>query len=150
MSVYVATMLKGLGEQVFCAKVNTLDAAICLAAVVVAVPRFGVNGYIAVIYVSEAINAALSIGRLTQIASLNITLRGVLSLLAIPFASLAAGSLAAKALCAAFSLPTPLAVCGYALAYLAVGGAMLAIKRNRHAKRHSVYTEANLSSFARG
>ncbi len=64
----VDCILKGLGEQVFTMKVNIVDAAICLVFVLLLVPRMGIYGYVVVIYVSEAVNAALSIGRMQQIS----------------------------------------------------------------------------------
>ena len=133
----VDSMLKGLGEQVYCAKVNTIDAAICLATVLLAVPRFGVAGYIAVIYASEAVNAALSIARLTQIADLRVTGRGVASLLLAPLISLGAASLALHVLGAFFPLPNYVGIVVYALVYLLVGGASLAIRKKRPAARRS-------------
>jgi len=57
-------VLKGLGEQVWCMGVNVADAAISAAAVTVLVPRMGIKGYVAVILISEVINASLSLGRL--------------------------------------------------------------------------------------
>ena len=133
----VDSMLKGLGEQVYCAKVNTVDAAICLATVLLAVPRFGIVGYIAVIYASEAVNAALSIARLTQIAGIRITARGIASLLAAPMLSLAAGTLALGVLEAAFPVASALGIVLYSLVYLAVGGTVLAARKKRPAVKRS-------------
>lgn len=68
----VDCILKGLGEQVFTMKVNIADAAICLIFVLILVPRMGIYGYVVVIYVSEAVNAALSIGRMQKITKIKI------------------------------------------------------------------------------
>ena len=66
----VDCILKGLGEQVYTMKVNIVDAAICLVFVVLLVPRMGINGYVVVIYVSEAVNAALSIYKMQKTAGI--------------------------------------------------------------------------------
>ena len=68
----VDCILKGLGEQVYTMKVNIIDAAICLISVLLLVPEMGIAGYIVVIYISEAVNAALSIYRMQKITGLEI------------------------------------------------------------------------------
>ncbi len=60
----VDAMLKGLGEQVYVMKVNIFDAGMCAFLVWLLCPRIGIWGYVVTIYVSELINAALSVGRL--------------------------------------------------------------------------------------
>lgn len=118
----VDAMLKGLGEQVYCVKVNTLDAAICLITVVLAVPRMGINGYIMVIYASEAVNAALSISRLAKITSLGANTLGVILL---PLAALFASGFFWHTLSAFLPALSPAAgIVIYALTYLAVGCAL--------------------------
>lgn len=66
----VDCILKGLGEQVYTMKVNIVDAAICLVFVVLLVPKMGIIGYVVVIYVSEAVNATLSILRMQKITGI--------------------------------------------------------------------------------
>ena len=66
----VDSVLKGLGEQVFTMKVNIVDAVISVVAVWFLVPRFALNGYIAVLYISEGCNLALSFHRLCQKAGI--------------------------------------------------------------------------------
>ena len=133
----VDAILKGLGEQVYLTKVNTLDAAICLATVVLAVPRFGINGYIAVIYASEAVNAALSISRLASVASLGAdTLRCLL----LPAIALTASGAAWHMLCgAAPALSAGVGIALYAAMYVSVGAAIWAVSRRRRiaSARHS-------------
>ena len=133
----VDSMLKGLGEQVYCAKVNTVDAALCLACVLLAVPRFGVVGYIAVIYASEGLNAALSIARLTRIAAIRASVPGLFALLFVPFAAMSAATLAWSALDALFVIPTAPGIVVFSVAYLAVGGAMIAIMKKRPVRKRS-------------
>lgn len=82
----VDCILKGLGEQVYTMKVNIADAAICLVLVLLLVPRAGVIGYVFVIYVSEAVNAALSIMRMQSKTGLRISPK----MLLLPFLSAAA------------------------------------------------------------
>ena len=62
----VDSILKGLGEQLYCMKVNILDSAMCALLVYILCPRIGIYGYLVTIYVSEALNAALSVGRLMK------------------------------------------------------------------------------------
>ena len=64
------SMLKGLGDQVFTMKVNIADAALSVILVYTLVPRFGVYGYIAVLYISELINFSLSAARLISKANM--------------------------------------------------------------------------------
>ena len=84
----VDTMLKGLNEQVYTMRVNIADAAISTILVFLLVPRFGLNGYIFVMYASEIINIALSIMRLVRITGFRV---GLIRHIAAPvFASLGA------------------------------------------------------------
>ena len=61
-------MLKGLGEQVYCMKVNLIDSILCLVLVFILVPRFGIDGYIALMMISECINFFLSIFKLLKVS----------------------------------------------------------------------------------
>lgn len=60
-------MLKGLGQQVYSMNVNILDAFVSVIAVWILVPRLGINGYLITIYITELLNAALSVSRLLRI-----------------------------------------------------------------------------------
>ena len=68
----VDAMLKGLGEQVHCMKINLLDAAVSLCLVVLLVPRLGITGYLVTVYVCEIMNGALSIARLLRVSGLRV------------------------------------------------------------------------------
>ncbi|OLA56794.1 MAG: hypothetical protein BHW37_05410, partial [Firmicutes bacterium CAG:272_52_7] len=57
----VDSALKGIGEQVYTMKVNIADAFISVIAVWLLVPLLGLDGYIAVIFISEIFNFDLSI-----------------------------------------------------------------------------------------
>ena len=60
------SLLKGMGEQVYTMNVNIADASISVILVRLLVPRFGINGYIAVLYIAELINFAFSAARLLR------------------------------------------------------------------------------------
>lgn len=66
----VDAMLKGLGEQLHCMKINLLDASLCLILVVLLLPRLGIRGYYIVQYICELLNATLSINRLLAVTEL--------------------------------------------------------------------------------
>lgn len=61
-------LLKGLGEQVYSMNVNILDAFVSVLAVLVLVPVMGIGGYVVTIYITELLNAALSICRLLKVS----------------------------------------------------------------------------------
>ncbi len=63
----VDNVLKGLGEQVYCMKVNILDAFLSLVLVFVLVPIMGINGYVFTILISEIFNTILSVIKLLRI-----------------------------------------------------------------------------------
>lgn len=69
----VDAMLKGLGEQVHCMKINIADSVVSLLLILLLLPRFGLHGYIAVLYVCELMNAALSISRLLAVTGLTVS-----------------------------------------------------------------------------
>ncbi len=58
------SLLKGMGEQVYTMNVNIADAAVSVILVRMLVPRFGIMGYIAVLYIAELVNFAFSAARL--------------------------------------------------------------------------------------
>lgn len=60
-------ILKGMGEQVYCLKINAIDSALRLPLIWFLLPRFGVGGYIAIMYISELTNLSLSAYRLKKV-----------------------------------------------------------------------------------
>lgn len=76
-------ILKGLGQQVYSMNVNILDALVSVIAVWILVPRLGINGYLVTIYITELLNAALSVARLLRITKYR---PGVFRLVARPIA----------------------------------------------------------------
>ena len=67
-------MLKGLGEEVYCMKINVADSLLCLALVFVLVPRYGIDGFIALTIISEVMNASLSMIKLFEVAPIKANL----------------------------------------------------------------------------
>ena len=61
-------LLKGLGEQVYSMRVNILDALVSVLCVAVLVPQTGIMGYLLTIYITEILNAALSVTRLLRVS----------------------------------------------------------------------------------
>ena len=57
-------ILKGLGLQLDSMRFNIIEAAVCLAMVLTLVPRFGIWGYVLMIFTGEILNFAMSISRL--------------------------------------------------------------------------------------
>ncbi len=64
------SMLKGLGRQNYCMRVNVADAAISVLLVWTLVPALGVKGYAATIIISELINAGFSVWKLLSVTGL--------------------------------------------------------------------------------
>ncbi len=60
------SLLKGMGEQVYTMNVNIADAAISVMLVRLLVPKFGIFGYVAVLYIAEIINFSFSAARLMK------------------------------------------------------------------------------------
>ena len=67
-------MLRGLGQQLYSMKYNVIDSVICLVLVYILLPKYGVYGYIFILYFSEIFNFILSIRRLNIIAAIRIDL----------------------------------------------------------------------------
>lgn len=60
------SLLKGMGEQIYTMNVNIADAAVSAILVRLLVPKFGIFGYIAVLYIAEIFNFAMSAARLMK------------------------------------------------------------------------------------
>ena len=70
MDSVVDAHLKGLGYQVYSMGVNIIDAAASVLGVLLLLPHFGAEGYIYVIYITELLNFALSLGKLVRLIRL--------------------------------------------------------------------------------
>lgn len=63
-------MLKGLGEQLYSMRVNIFDASLSCLLVWIVLPYTGIKGYVAIIFICEILNTALSVVRLLSIVEL--------------------------------------------------------------------------------
>ena len=120
-------MLKGLGEEVFCMKVNVLDSALCLALVFPLVSTLGIDGYILLTVISEVVNAALSIMKLIRRTGLRPDL---LRWVVFPAASVAGASSVSSLLSSLMpSLPAPVPIALTAVLYAALCFALGCVDR---------------------
>ncbi len=71
--------LKGLGEQLWSMCVNVADSALSVALVLLLLPRYALEGYLAILFGTELFNFALSVYRLRQVARLRLRLRALLA-----------------------------------------------------------------------
>lgn len=60
-------MLKGLGEQVACARYNTITSALDVAILFLCLPRFGLRAYLFSFFLTHLMNFALSLHRLLAV-----------------------------------------------------------------------------------
>lgn len=67
----VDAMLKGLDEQVASMRYNIIDAALCVAAVWLFLPRFGIAAYLWILIASELFNLSLSASRLFRVVRIS-------------------------------------------------------------------------------
>ena len=67
LDTVVDGMLKGLGEQLASMRYNIIDAATSVALVILLLPRFGMDGYVFCVFVTELLNASLSLARLLKV-----------------------------------------------------------------------------------
>jgi stage V sporulation protein B len=68
----VDAMLKGLGQQVNAMGINIIDASLSVLLVWILVPRMGIYGYLVTIYITELVNATLSILRLIRVSRVRV------------------------------------------------------------------------------
>lgn len=72
LDTVVDGMLKGLNEQVNVMKCNILDLFVSISFIYFLLPIYSINGYIAVIYISEILNGIISIRQLIKVTRLKI------------------------------------------------------------------------------
>ncbi len=65
--IIVDGCLKGLGQQLWSMGINILESALSVVLTYVLVPRFGIMGFVWVVYFNEIFNFALSFGKLRQV-----------------------------------------------------------------------------------
>ena len=63
----VDCMLKGLGEQMYCMRINIIDSLISIVLIFTLLPAYGIRGYVAVIFITELFNTAFSLLRLIKV-----------------------------------------------------------------------------------
>ena len=66
----VDSVLKGVNEQLANVRYNILDGALSLALICLLLPRFGIGGYLAVIFISEIFNLTLSLRRMLKVTGM--------------------------------------------------------------------------------
>ena len=143
MDSAVDSMLKGLGEQLYCMRVNIIDSLCCLILVVILIPRFGLGGYFLVQYLCEFLNATLSIGRLVEVTDLRPQVGGwvfypLLSVIGATSAVRFLSAIPAVPLIGAGGSPAARIAAAILLYCLFVLAPMGIRKRNRRARRTSV------------
>ncbi len=100
----VDSMLKGINEQLANVRYNVFDSALSLVLVAVLLPKFGIGGYLAVIFISEVFNTTLSLRRLLKVTGLRINL---VWWVLIPAACASGSMLMSKLLCVAGGTQPP-------------------------------------------
>ena len=66
MDIIVDGCLKGLGQQLWSMGINILESALSVALTYFLIPRFGIMGFVWVVYFNEIFNFLLSFGKLRQ------------------------------------------------------------------------------------
>lgn len=67
-------MLKGLDEQRACMRYNIWDSGLCVALVWTLLPRFGLRGYVFILFFSELFNFYFSVRRLCRVSTVEVNL----------------------------------------------------------------------------
>ncbi len=69
-------MLKGLDKQNYVMRVNIFDASLSVLFAIILIPKFGIYGFVASLYLCECLNCFFSFGRLFLMISPNIKFLG--------------------------------------------------------------------------
>ena len=117
LDLIVDGLHKGLGQQVYCVRVNTFTSLLDVAMLFFLLPQWGLAGYYVSFLVSHGVNFYLSLRRLVQVSGVRLPLLGVCRAL-LPGA--AAAMVSALALPAAATLPQTLVTGGFYLALAAL------------------------------
>lgn len=67
MDIIVDGCLKGLGQQMWSMGINIAESALSVVLTYLLIPRFGIMGFVWVVYFNEIFNFALSFGKLQQV-----------------------------------------------------------------------------------
>lgn len=68
----VDAVLKGMNQQVYSMGYNIIDSALAVVLMLFLLPKKGIDGYVMIIYITEMVNAYLSITRLIKIADFSL------------------------------------------------------------------------------
>ncbi len=137
----VDAMLKGLGEQVYSMRVNIADATLSVILVALLLPRFGIAGYVVVLYVCEGFNAVCSLYRLLSITPVRIDLVGwILRPLAAIVGATVAGRWFGMHIPAADAIGLALRLGVTAATYLALLGGMDALARGLRRRKVHIFS----------
>lgn len=82
MDTIVDGMLKGLGQQVYNVRLNTCTSVLDIALLLVLLPRYGIDGYIAAYAITKVINFLFSIARIIQVSGYRPSLGFIFRLIA--------------------------------------------------------------------
>jgi len=74
LDTMVDAFLKSLDAQLDSMRYNLMDAAFCVVMAYLLLPKFGIGGYVMLLYTSELFNLALSLGKLISLIHLRIPL----------------------------------------------------------------------------
>jgi len=74
LDTMVDAFLKSLDAQLDSMRYNLMDAAFCVVMAYLLLPRFGIAGYLFLLYASELFNLALSLGKLISLIRLRLPL----------------------------------------------------------------------------
>ena len=124
-------MLKGLGEQMASMRYNIIDAAASVALVLLLTPRLGVDGYVLCVFITEILNASLSLHRLIKVTGVRLK---IIEYVAVPALAAAGAAAASNLVFRPIGMPTAMfviigiTVC--AAVYLALSRLLGAISRD--------------------
>lgn len=75
LDMVIDGMLKGLNQQNYHMSYNIADSILRIILIYIFIPKFGVNAFISVIFISEIFNFCLSLRRLVVVTKLNINIK---------------------------------------------------------------------------
>lgn len=131
LDTVVDGMLKGLGEQMASMRYNIIDAAASVALVLLLTPRLGVDGYVLCVFITEILNASLSMHRLIKVTGVRLK---IIEYVAVPALAAAGAAAASNLVFRPIGMPTAtfviigITVC--AAVYLALSRLLGAISRD--------------------
>lgn len=98
-------ILKGLDQQRFCFHTGLCDSLLRILLVIALLPRFGMNSFLGIMYLSNFLTCFLNVGRLIRVSQAKIR---VCSWFLVPPAAALGVTLPVSRILSAFSLPDPM------------------------------------------